>query len=213
MAYYTKTVWANGSVPAINATNLNKIEQGVADAAQKPSLLVANTTWADTDLILVEDGTGPKKMTVASLKSLLGASLSPSGTFTPVIGLGGGALTVAYSVRNATYTKVGNRVTITVHIATSTWTHALTAQILTIGGLPFAPSTVPAQKVMFAGGLFPYVKAGAFGLKPMVSTTVYSDQILFLAELANGVVDFATATYLPSGTQFELLISGSYITG
>lgn len=29
---YTKTVWVNGSTPALEATNLNKIEQGVADS-------------------------------------------------------------------------------------------------------------------------------------------------------------------------------------
>lgn len=28
---YTKTVWVNGSAPAINATNLNKIEDGIFD--------------------------------------------------------------------------------------------------------------------------------------------------------------------------------------
>lgn len=30
---YTKTTWVNDDVPAINATNLNKIEQGIFDAA------------------------------------------------------------------------------------------------------------------------------------------------------------------------------------
>lgn len=29
---YTKTTWVNGTTPAVNATNLNKIEQGIADA-------------------------------------------------------------------------------------------------------------------------------------------------------------------------------------
>ena len=29
---YTKTKWVNDSEPAINAANLNKIEQGIADA-------------------------------------------------------------------------------------------------------------------------------------------------------------------------------------
>ena len=29
---YTKTEWVNDSKPAINAANLNKIEQGIADA-------------------------------------------------------------------------------------------------------------------------------------------------------------------------------------
>ena len=28
---YTKTTWVNGQAPAINAANLNKIEQGIYD--------------------------------------------------------------------------------------------------------------------------------------------------------------------------------------
>lgn len=32
---YNKTVWVNDSVPAINQTNLNKIEQGIYEAHQK----------------------------------------------------------------------------------------------------------------------------------------------------------------------------------
>lgn len=54
---------------ALQEVGLNK--------ATKPSLLSANTTWADTDLILVEDGTGVKKMTVATLKGLLDFAESP----------------------------------------------------------------------------------------------------------------------------------------
>lgn len=33
---YTKTVWKNGASPAINAPNLNKIEQGILDAHNNP---------------------------------------------------------------------------------------------------------------------------------------------------------------------------------
>jgi hypothetical protein len=35
MPAYSKTTWVNGTTPAINATNLNKIEQGIADAVRK----------------------------------------------------------------------------------------------------------------------------------------------------------------------------------
>ena len=34
MSDYSKTTWANGVSPAINATNLNKLEQGVVDNAK-----------------------------------------------------------------------------------------------------------------------------------------------------------------------------------
>ena len=32
---YTKTTWVNGTAPALNATNLNKIEQGIFDSVSK----------------------------------------------------------------------------------------------------------------------------------------------------------------------------------
>lgn len=50
---YTPTIWVDGQEPAINADNLNKLEQGVADASQpvsyndltnKPTLLQIGTT-------------------------------------------------------------------------------------------------------------------------------------------------------------------------
>ena len=40
---YTKTTWANGTTPAINATNMNHIETGVYDCATE-----INTHEADT---------------------------------------------------------------------------------------------------------------------------------------------------------------------
>lgn len=43
---YTKTAWVEGALPAINATNLNKIEQGIADAHND---LIGNVT-------IVEEG-------------------------------------------------------------------------------------------------------------------------------------------------------------
>lgn len=55
---YQKTVWNNLSVPAINATNLNKIEQGIADAhflaagggASRPSNPVLYQCYFDTTI-------------------------------------------------------------------------------------------------------------------------------------------------------------------
>lgn len=81
----------NGTSPAINATNLNKIEDGVfnndaaitsldSDKPDKPSLLTNVTTWVDTDEVLIENGTGPKSMTVAYLKSLMGSFIIESGS-------------------------------------------------------------------------------------------------------------------------------------
>jgi hypothetical protein len=43
---YTRTTWVNGSTPAINVTNLNKIEQGLVDA-HSPSVQLANIKTVD----------------------------------------------------------------------------------------------------------------------------------------------------------------------
>lgn len=55
---YTKTQWVNDQAPAINATNLNKIEQGIYDNDSAISTNTTNigdlttlTTTADTDLV------------------------------------------------------------------------------------------------------------------------------------------------------------------
>ncbi len=57
---YSKTVWNNLSAPAINANNLNKIEQGIADAhflaagggssASRPSNPVLYQCYFDTTI-------------------------------------------------------------------------------------------------------------------------------------------------------------------
>lgn len=48
---YTKTTWVNDTEPAINATNLNKIEQGIYDNNTNIGDLTSLTTTADTDLV------------------------------------------------------------------------------------------------------------------------------------------------------------------
>ena len=44
--------------------------------------LTAKTTWADTDIIIVEDSSDTKKMTVATLKSLIGVNPTFTGAMT-----------------------------------------------------------------------------------------------------------------------------------
>lgn len=48
---YTKTNWVNDTEPAINATNLNKIEDGIETNADAIGNLSDLTTTADTDLV------------------------------------------------------------------------------------------------------------------------------------------------------------------
>jgi len=49
MPTYTKTTWVNGSAPAVNATNLNKIETGIETATPLTGQVATGTTsWTTT---------------------------------------------------------------------------------------------------------------------------------------------------------------------
>lgn len=50
---YTKTTWVNGGAPAINASNLNKIEQGIEDAHN----LITSGSNANGSWVKMPDGT------------------------------------------------------------------------------------------------------------------------------------------------------------
>ena len=55
---YTKTVWVNGGVPAINATNLNHLEQGIFDTDASLTTNIANlatTNATVANLIVTRD--------------------------------------------------------------------------------------------------------------------------------------------------------------
>lgn len=56
---YSKTTWVNGEVPAINATNLNKIETGI-ETAQTTAETAQTTADAAATLAAVEDSFGFK---------------------------------------------------------------------------------------------------------------------------------------------------------
>lgn len=63
---YTKTKWVNDEKPAINADNLNHIEEGIA--AVTPTNLTAKDTPADGDLLLLDNSSGgTKSITYAKL--------------------------------------------------------------------------------------------------------------------------------------------------
>ncbi len=44
MATYTPTEWFNDQIPAINATNLNKIEQGIAGSYDEINKIISGST-------------------------------------------------------------------------------------------------------------------------------------------------------------------------
>ena len=134
---YTKTTWINGAVPAINATNLNKIEDGIADAFQEIidskavtfSEFLASGTWtkpAAARWVLVDiisggagGGGGGRYSTATAARGGRGGAgggrlqwLFPAGdlgaTVSVVVGAGGdGGLGVAVGASDAQFGAVG----------------------------------------------------------------------------------------------------------
>ena len=70
---YNKTVWVNDSTPAINATNLNNIENGIATANITGSItMYAGANAPDGWLIC--DGSAVSRTTYADLFSVIGTT-------------------------------------------------------------------------------------------------------------------------------------------
>lgn len=66
---YTKTVWVNNQAPAINADNLNKIEQGIFDAD-------AGVTAANSNVAALTTEVGKKTVSYAIQVTLTSAGWS-----------------------------------------------------------------------------------------------------------------------------------------
>jgi hypothetical protein len=78
---YSKTSWVNNSTPAINATNLNKIEQGISDAephrgTSAPASPVTGKLWEDTNTTpaTLKAWTGSAWQTVQATGTATGAT-------------------------------------------------------------------------------------------------------------------------------------------
>lgn len=119
---YTKTNWANDNPPPLDATNLNKIEQGIEDV---------------------------HKMIVATGQIKFPATQNPStdpntlddyeeGTFTPTIEGTTLAGVGTYSTQTGRYTKIGRVVTVEIYL---TWSAHTGTGNLRVAGLPFASSS------------------------------------------------------------------------
>jgi len=94
------------------------------------------------------------------------------GTWTPGLTFSTpGNLSIAYSLRNAYYTKIGRLVGVSFAMITSTFTHTTASGAGLISGLPFTPNTADAQyssySPMFFQGInkasYTVVHAGALG--------------------------------------------------
>lgn len=108
---YTKTTWVDNSAPAIDATNLNKIEQGIYDAhTEKQDTLVSGTnikTVNSTSLLGSGDvSVQPTLVSGTNIKTINGNSLLGSGNIV-IQGGGGGGSTVAYNPTVTSGTELG----------------------------------------------------------------------------------------------------------
>jgi hypothetical protein len=82
---YSKTTWVNNSPPAINATNLSKIEQGISDAephrgTSAPASPVTGKLWEDTNTTpaTLKAWTGSAWQTVQATGTATGATAVPT---------------------------------------------------------------------------------------------------------------------------------------
>ena len=93
---YSKTAWTNDSAPYLNQTNLNKIEQGIADAHDFALALVNTQTSSYTAVL--SDANKVVEMNVAGANTFTvppnSAVAYPIGTVIEVFQLGAGQTTI-----------------------------------------------------------------------------------------------------------------------
>ena len=93
---YSKTAWTNDSAPYLNQTNLNKIEQGIADAHDFALALVNTQTSSYTAVL--SDAQKVVEMNVAGANTFTlppnSAVAYPIGTVIEVFQLGAGQTTI-----------------------------------------------------------------------------------------------------------------------
>jgi len=85
MDSYTKTVWVNDQTPAINATNLNKIEQGIYDAITNTITNATNTyqiLTTDETVVCNSPSSFTVKLPVAALGHLFNVKNIGAGVVT-----------------------------------------------------------------------------------------------------------------------------------
>lgn len=163
--------------------------------------LPAKTTWADTDLIIIQDGSDTKKMTVSKLKELMGVALQVVGTFTPTIAGTTTAGTGTYTTQTGNYVKIGKLVIFSLYLV---WTAHTGTGNISVTGLPFSniasnptPANIYHSLITLTAGnvLSGYIgsSASSFGLKQLPTG-------------GGGAVD------VPMDTSATLMVSGSYIT-
>lgn len=121
------------------------------------------------------------------------------GTWTPTLGAEvAGNLSVAYSVRLGTYTKVGRLVTASCRMVTSSFTHTTAADDAQIQGLPFAARTLTNMRTVGSLALFGANKAGFTQVNTQIDNA--SSSASFVATgVAGGSISSVKITEIASG--------------
>lgn len=133
-----------------------------------------------------------------------------SGTWTPTISFATpGDLTVAYSVRVGTWSKVGGVVTAWFEIATSTFTHTTASGNLIISGLPY--TSVASRQT--SGAIGAYGGITSAGYDHMGTLMIGSSTTFNIYKSGSGVATGpVTAAVMPTGGTVVLYGQVSYRT-
>ena len=130
------------------------------------------------------------------------------GTWTPTLNfVTAGDLSVTYTAQSGRYTKVGNMVTFAVRVVLATFSHSTASGALRLTNLPFTPSA-SGPHVVQTVMLSRYTKAG---YTQILGEVAPSDTNIYIAATGSGQT-FASVVPadLPSGTNFEVRVSGHY---
>lgn len=110
-----------------------------------------------------------------------------------------GDLSVAYTYKEGRYTKIGRSITVSIAIATSTFTHTTSSGNLKITGLPFTAASVQDTGGCALAAFKGITKAG--GYTQYAVTPVSGQAYCILTASGSGATDLTvTATDMPTGT-------------
>lgn len=121
------------------------------------------------------------------------------GTWTPDLSAEvPGNLSVAYSVRLGTYTKVGRLVTASCRIITSSFSHTTAADDAQIQGLPFTARSLTNMRTVGSLALFGALKAGFTQVNSQIETGGTSASFIATG-VAGGSFSTVKITEMPTG--------------
>jgi hypothetical protein len=156
-----------------------------------------------TNQIQTPFGTGVRTALAVNTNSTGGFPVETDGTFTPAINVGGSTVGITYTSRTATYSRIGNTVTFTMFIVTSSL-GGLTGNI-TLTGMPVA-----ARGPATAYFTFPInLSGGTLTGIPMAILFPSTTGMTFFQYTSGATQAFLNATNVPIAAQ--IIITGSYL--